>query len=381
MQVFEINNWAERESLETEWLALWHGQLEPLPFTHPIWARTWWRFFGAGRQLRLLVVEEDGQVLALAPLFVERSAPLPGRLRALGFGTTNDYNDWLMPRDPELRLACARGLFAHLAERSDWLKLEVPGLLPGAMLLSTVEEAERTGILVERRAGLSCPVATLDSDWDSYLTGRPRTLRYHLRSRPKRLAELGTVGLEHSTPETAQPLVEEAIRVHGLRWQGRNSDAIFSSSQQGRQFYRSVIPLMIDCGLAGVTSFTLDDRAVATVVGFTIADRYYYYVPAFDPGFEAYSPGKILVARIMERLLADGVRTFDFMLGDERYKDEWATGHRDLVHLTLTPNRRRARLLRSAEGAFRRVRRQAGRSTQLRRWRDRVRTLASRVFL
>ena len=105
MRVVELTSWNERPALMSEWQRLWSEQPYPPVFVHPTWARTWWQYFGRGRRLRLLLVEDDGQAIALAPLYLERPFPAPGRLRIVGSGITSDYTDWLLPVDPEQRVA------------------------------------------------------------------------------------------------------------------------------------------------------------------------------------------------------------------------------------------------------------------------------------
>jgi CelD/BcsL family acetyltransferase involved in cellulose biosynthesis len=76
---------------------------------------------------------------------------------------------------------------------------------------------------------------------------------------------------------------------------------------------------------------------VAIHFGFTFRERYYYYIPSFSMKFQAYSPGRILMLRSMERAFKDGLTEFDFLRGDEPYKFDWANGARRLTTLVSYP--------------------------------------------
>jgi CelD/BcsL family acetyltransferase involved in cellulose biosynthesis len=76
--------------------AEWRHVLSQLPFQSvfftPQWQETWWRHFGATRQLHLLTVRsDDGTLQGLAPLMSSNGAEAPPRLELLGDLELCDY--------------------------------------------------------------------------------------------------------------------------------------------------------------------------------------------------------------------------------------------------------------------------------------------------
>jgi CelD/BcsL family acetyltransferase involved in cellulose biosynthesis len=49
-------------------------------------------------------------------------------------------------------------------------------------------------------------------------------------------------------------------------------------------------------------------------------------MPAFDPEWASYSPGKVLLAQLIEDAKAKGCARFDLLSGREPYKLLWQTG-------------------------------------------------------
>ncbi|MGC8787432.1 MAG: hypothetical protein ACP5Q1_08410, partial [Anaerolineae bacterium] len=71
------------DTLRAEWDALLQRSVTNVLFMTWEWQRAWWESFGAGKNLRLLTIRDNGNALvAICPLFVQQTfidpkAPLP----------------------------------------------------------------------------------------------------------------------------------------------------------------------------------------------------------------------------------------------------------------------------------------------------------------
>ena len=53
-------------------------------------------------------------------------------------------------------------------------------------------------------------------------------------------------------------------------------------------------------------------------------DRYYYVLIGYDlDNYADYSPGRQHLYWLLERSFDEGLKVFDFTIGDESYKDRW----------------------------------------------------------
>jgi CelD/BcsL family acetyltransferase involved in cellulose biosynthesis len=50
---------------------------------------------------------------------------------------------------------------------------------------------------------------------------------------------------------------------------------------------------------------------------------YYYYTSGFSPGFKKFSPGSILIFKIVENAVQNGIKQINFLKGGEEYKYKW----------------------------------------------------------
>lgn len=80
----------------------------------------------------------------------------------------------------------------------------------------------------------------------------------------------------------------------------------------------------------GASSQTLhdrpEDRIVAIQWGFRHGDRYYAFMSAKNPSFDAFSPGRLHLEDVIATCAAEGIATVDMLVPRMAYKDTWATG-------------------------------------------------------
>ena len=131
-----------------------------------------------------------------------------------------------------------------------------------------------------RRTGPKTLAIQLEGSWDAYLRSRHHGLRKKLRSRPRQLQQLGEVTYEHADPSNALAAVDDMIHLHDVRWAGRQDATVISRSASGRAFYRTVLPWLVEEGIADLVTMRLDGRAIASQAGFqslvvNLAEHYF----------------------------------------------------------------------------------------------------------
>jgi CelD/BcsL family acetyltransferase involved in cellulose biosynthesis len=77
-------------------------------------------------------------------------------------------------------------------------------------------------------------------------------------------------------------------------------------------------------GLAHVSRLDVGTTPVAVNLGLVFRGCYYHVLASYDGGAAAkYGPGAAHLHDLMRHAIERGCRTFDFTIGDERYKREW----------------------------------------------------------
>jgi CelD/BcsL family acetyltransferase involved in cellulose biosynthesis len=94
-----------------------------------------------------------------------------------------------------------------------------------------------------------------------------------------------------------------------------------------------------DSGWLRFTRIDWNGKAIAFHFGFSYGGVYLWYKPSFDISLARRSPGEVLLRQLFLAAASEGAHTFDFGLGDEAFKDRFAT-RRDRVHTwALLPKR------------------------------------------
>ena len=84
-----------------------------------------------------------------------------------------------------------------------------------------------------------------------------------------------------------------------------------------------------------VRLFTLeaDGVPVAVLYCYAYAGHYYFYQGGWDPTYAPYRVGLVLMHNAIVHAVAEGAHIFDFLRGEEAYKDRWATRRTTSVRL------------------------------------------------
>ena len=164
----------------------------------------------------------------------------------------------------------------------------------------------------------------LDVDWTSwYETRRSLKTRKNDRYRERRLANHGdVVFIEAGAPAQTVEFTGFAIEIKRHQLASRGIRSAFEDPGVRRTFIelasRPEGPLrafMLQVGGAPVA-------AVVCMVG---GGRCCYVVSSYEPGpYDAFSPGAVLLRRVLAWACGQSLEVFDFTIGDESYKFDWA---------------------------------------------------------
>lgn len=64
----------------------------------------------------------------------------------------------------------------------------------------------------------------------------------------------------------------------------------------------------------------INDKIISSHIGYKYNNIYYYIFPAYDQNFKKYSPGNILLSKLIDYYKTKKFNSFDFTIGNELYK-------------------------------------------------------------
>jgi len=302
-------------ALAGEWDDLVRTMGRPSPFLLHAWLTAWWRHAEPdGWRLRIHVARTDGRLVAALPLAVMRKGPL--RVAAFAGGHLSALADMLVAPGASRDAADA---LVELARTGDHDHLDVFGLPADSRLAASARGDLR---LIARAES---PVLELGRGWETIYKERTPSKRRSLhRRRRRQLGELGALSLTVArTPEEVEPALDEALRLHALRREGKPDGSEFSS-RPGGGFQREALLALAAEDMTRIVTLRLDGKAVAYHCYMWLERTMYVHSLAFDPEYARFSPGQVTTLDAIAVAAEEGAVRVEFLGGAERYKVELA---------------------------------------------------------
>ena len=309
------------------------------PMAAPGWLLPWWRHVAPeGALLRTVVLEDDGELVGLAPFYAH-----PGRLGRF------DYRLLGVPLSQRVAPLAAPGRERELAEATA-SAISRARPLPALISFEAIEEGSREpdllaksypGILpprITRGQVQACPMVTLGQDsFDAWLEQRSSNFRQQYRRATRQLAEAG--GRRRlANAESLERDVESFWRLHHARWEWRGGSGLPEHMRE----------LILDsAGQLGVGErlrlwmIELGDEAIGAGLFIEGGGDIVYVNGGFDEDHARLRPALLAIAAAVEEGFERGEQRLDLGSGANPYKQRFSDAEPNLTWIALRIRNRR----------------------------------------
>jgi CelD/BcsL family acetyltransferase involved in cellulose biosynthesis len=318
----------------------WDHVSPPTPFQDPRWLDAWYAAFANVHQadhvepIVAIISDAAGVPAALLPL-IRRSQ---GGIRIVEFAdlALTDYNAPLLgaaaPRDAVTARVMGADLLAALRRMpggADFLRLlKMPVDLDGRpnplALLDGAGPCSLNGNLV-----------ATGEDFDAYRYSLERSVRKELERSWRVFTRDPAATFKIVTDKIEALWILATMEVQqGARMQHLGLNFILNG-ETCAAFYRDLVGDNLQSGYTVLSALTVGDEVVATLLGIRIGQRY-VMVRISNAGdkWSNCSPGRLIIERTMAALHKDGVREFDFSIGNYAYKRRFGVARLPLTDIT-----------------------------------------------
>jgi CelD/BcsL family acetyltransferase involved in cellulose biosynthesis len=275
----------------------------------------------------------------------------------LSFGGA-DYGDYYQPvaRSEADEETVARTFAQVLGNRKDEWAMIVADYVdedaPWTQALTRSNAVSLKPIRYHEHPSVYLSIPLRDQTWDEYLAGRSRNLRGQLGRKRRALERLGTVRFRRAGDDL-EGAMNTLFDLHARRWAGKGS-TIFSS-RSAREFHMEFARDAREHDWLRLWFLDVDEKPIAAWYGWSIGGRYLYYQAGFDPAWSRVSPGLLLLAHTIEAAFHEGASEYDMLLGNEPFKERFATAATERRTLVLVRPAHPARALVLADVGLRRI--------------------------
>ena len=204
------------------------------------------------------------------------------------------------------------------------------GILKGA--------AGKHGYLVFSRPAYQCAQIALGSSAErqklKQAVVKRKAFRYYLKGLEK--TGRGHGGSSHAVEYDPARICRASLKLTWPAFRARGRASNLASAER-QAFLTGLAELLSGAGWLVLTRLLVGDETAAWNYGFQFAGTWFYYQPTFDDRWRQFSPGFCLLTKMVEHACErPDLHRLDLGLGEEGYKERFATGYRQTLHATIT---------------------------------------------
>ena len=335
-----VRTTTEWDALALEWDLLFARSHLQVPFLRFGYLRAWWQSLGGAEwqpensTLCIITAREHGELVGIAPLFLSSKPGWQPALRLIGSIEVSDYLDLLSP--PETLAAFLSGMLGFLRQDPELraYPLELLNLREDSRtLLALPGAAESNGYSYAEERLQPSPYITLADSWDAYLASVNKKQRHEIR-RKVRNAE-NRHQMEWYTVQDAARLEEEVDAFIAMMRQDPRKAAFLNPAM--REHLQATARFAFEHGQLHLAFLTFEGHKAAAYFSFIEGGKLWVYNSAWEPLYAPCSPGWVLLAKVIQWAIDQGLREVDMMRGDEDYKYKFGAVNRYVTRALCLP--------------------------------------------
>ena len=341
MEAIIINNVSEFEGLKNEWENLFIKSRCQNIFLSYDWHFTWWKYFCGKNDLVIVRVVENGETIAIAPLYVGKKFGF-NCLSFIG-SAVSDFEDFLFLEGSRVN-QIVMSIFSVLESYKRWDILRVKKIKKSSNLYSCLKEFVQnndfSSCLTKHKEG--APYLENPGNWESFAKQLKTKFLSDSKRRRRKLSDMGEVSFSGNI-EDAKEIKETMDKLRELHKTRRNSkgEKSFLEDAACFEFFCDFARKMHEKNVLHLSSLRLNEKVVAVNFGTTLEASYGYQIPVFDQEYKPYAVSRLLLMELVKECFDLGIKKFDFMLGDESYKNDWNPIIEDLYFFTCAQKTKR----------------------------------------
>lgn len=300
--------------LELAW-----GKLTKQPLRSFEWHFSWWKHLGADRELKIYCFEVEGEIVGIAPFFVD-SWIGQAKLRFIGSGTTcTDYAEIIVK--PEYQAAFIDSIAQDLKQNTSIAILEMEGVSAASHSEMDDELSNYPARRYENSEDQTW-VLSIPETWEKFIASSKKSLRRKAKKAKKRL-DKGEI-VVRSTLEDID--LDEAfsilVRLHQERFEGKGMAGAFADKNFEKFLYDAVASLAKTNRSEILVGFH-DSTPIAAHLYLLDDECDQLYQAGIASAFMKLEPGHVMLTYGVRRAIEKQNKYFDFLRGDEPYKPYW----------------------------------------------------------
>ena len=307
------------------------------PFQAHAWLSHWQHTVGIPLQKihpQIVLLRKNGEIIAILPLCIYKQHGIK-ILQWLG-GVQSDYKAPIIHRD-----WYSKGIDFQIIWQN------ICNQLKPYNVIHLQSQPEMLGLL--KNPFITCfdtnhydtaSYVKLSGDWSNYYNCKiKKKIRADTRRSLRRLNEIGPVSfsIANSNSESIS-IINTMISQKSKRYLKTGLKDILAIPEHTK-FYKQLPNLKYNTKMSlHCSAIKVGKSIIATHVGLVFKERFYYLMPAYESAeWSKYSPGRLLLEKLIKWSFFANIKLFDFTVGAENYKAKWCDKEEN-IHEYLKSN-------------------------------------------
>lgn len=331
LTVSRISTHDEALAIVDAWRELYVLGAPQNPFASPDWLLPWARHFVPDRNLAMLTVWRDEQLVGLAPWYVKKGPLCVSRLQLLGIDKHEEFTELpqilTAPGEARSVLRAVMGEWSRQSDEWDWLAVPVmddQGWLNPEWLTGAV--AERG--FIQHKVIRAPVVLDLPSDVSALHAGMKRNLRESTHRGRNRLNKTGRswAVTVHEDERDIAPALSVLAGLHTARARlaGRRRHPDRLARAASREFLEEALVRMARRREAQILTLDVEGVPVAAQVVLLAPDATFLGPSGIDPAWWGVSAVTLLHLHAAEEAVRRGHSVLNLSEGPSTYKLRWS---------------------------------------------------------
>jgi CelD/BcsL family acetyltransferase involved in cellulose biosynthesis len=310
------------EKIEQSWQKLCLEGPCNQPFFRPECIRAYLEAFAPDSELVLLTCWRGKSLRAVLPLLKEYKRIAGLSVSLLRSTVNSHYSRFDLIHGKEDQEEAAKLVWRTLMNLGSWDFLKVSDVPARGAFDKTYLLARKSGFKSAELPALSMPRINFETESLVGELTQFRSFRKRLPGKLKKLEALGEVNFRR-VASVSSDLLDDFYRLESAGWKGKKGTAI-SCNSSTRRFYDQLAEAAEANNYFSMYVLELNRCPIAMHYGMTIGDTYYAPKVAYDENYKPYSPGQLLVMKVVQDCKLRKIRKYELLGTLSDWKKVWA---------------------------------------------------------
>ena len=318
------------------------------------WMSTWWEVFNEDKNLAVLVVRDNDEVIGIAP-FMQRKVkyfrliPIKNfRLRlipymrmefiASGDDVCSDYLSFIVKEGREKEVL--KSVFKYLCNSRDtrWDELVLYQMNAESTFIPLLYDlANELKLNIKEIDRDFCPYVNLPDSFEDYLSQLGQNTRYQIRQGMRKLNEKGDAVFKIAKTEEEIELAKTIlIRLHQSRWTQKGEPGRFSSDEY-KLFHDKMISIAHKENWLRLSTLFFNQKPIACIYNFCYGNKIYFYQSGIEISDDRdLRYGMLAHIFAISYSISEAAKEYDFLAGVSDYKTRLAKEQHEIVTIRIS---------------------------------------------